>query len=484
MVEQVKVRFIEPQSRPGRPFNAWIRRWPLLGPVTLASVLERGGCDVQVYNENLSGPLEQNPEAMEDMRSADVIGVSIMTPTARRGYELADRLRTEAPQARIVFGGVHATFRPDEALAHGDVVVRGEGENVIQAVADGSIESGIVDSTPLEDLDALPPLNHFLIRDFDRLLELHRKRELYQLPVMTSRGCPYGCTYCSVTRMFGRKVRRQSVEKVHADLRRYTEQGFKRVFFYDDNFVTNRELTRKVLERMRPMNLRFNAQLRADFYWINRAAGKRDEALIKAMRQAGGDVIYVGYETVDDATAVHWDKGYRGDKPLAVRLAEDTRTLHEAGFWVHGMFVIGPQHDAEAAENIVAFSRNVGLESIQISILTPFPGTPLMEEMSDDLTLSDYPGDWDYYDGTHCVYGHGRLGPDELQQLLIHAHTKFYKWGGWSARRIRALVEDRMTVWDKILHFWDNARTARRTLSAWREEAYGFLELLRKRGIT
>lgn len=137
MARTRKVRFIEPQTRPGRPFNAWITRWPLLGPVTLGTILHERGYDVAIYNENISGSLFENPDACRDVASANLIGISIMTPTAARGYALADRL-----------------------------------------------------------------------------LARSRRQDLYELPVMTPRGCPHGCTYCSVTRMFGRRVRRQSVDKV------------------------------------------------------------------------------------------------------------------------------------------------------------------------------------------------------------------------------------------------------------------------------
>ena len=128
-----RIRFIEPGSRPGRPFNAWIRRWPLLGPVILGSILHERGHDVAVYNENVSGPLEGNASALADVGTADVVGITIMTATANRGYELARRIRaTAAGRPTVVFGGPHATFMPDEAARYGDLVVCGEGENVIE----------------------------------------------------------------------------------------------------------------------------------------------------------------------------------------------------------------------------------------------------------------------------------------------------------------------------------------------------------------
>jgi anaerobic magnesium-protoporphyrin IX monomethyl ester cyclase len=471
-----KIRFIEPQSRPGRPFNAWIRRWPLLGPLTLGTILHERGYDVSIYNENVSGSLLDNPAAYADVASADVIGVSIMTPTANRGYTLADRLRKDAPNATIVFGGVHATFMSEEALGHGDIVIRGEAENIIEQVASGAIKHGIFSPEPPQDLDALPTLKHDLIRDFDRLMAAALKQEYYQLPVMTSRGCPHGCTYCSVTQMFGRKVRRQSVEKAYADICQYADRGFKRLFFYDDNFTADREWTRALLDRMKPMNLRFNAQTRVDFHWKDAARRERDDALLRSMRKSGGDVLYIGYETIDNDTAKQWHKGYHGEQDLESRLREDSQILHDTGLWLHGMFVLGPQHTPRTADQIVNFAKSSGIESIQMSVLTPFPGTPLMEEMRPHLTFNKFPGDWEYYDGTHCVYQHGHMGLRELQETLISAHQKFYGWLGWSRRRLQGFMKQRAPLSDKLALLLANARIARTVLRDWRTETAAFLE--------
>jgi len=480
--DRINVWFVEPQSRQGRPFNAWIKRWPLLGPITLASWLHERGYAVAVYNENISGPLLQNTRALEEVAAAEVVGISIMTPTAARGYAIADHLRQRRRPPRIVFGGVHATFCPDEALQHGDVVVRGEAEAVIEAIARGEIREGIVTGTPLTDLDALPTLRHDLLRDFEHMFGRFRRREAYELPVMTSRGCPYNCEYCTVTRMFGRRVRRQSVEKVCDDIARHRQRGFRRFFFYDDNLMTDRGWMGELCARLAPHRLRFNAQVRADFHWLDAARKRRDDTLLRALRKAGGDVLYIGYETIDDRTARDWHKGYRGAGMLQDRLAEDTHILHEHGFWLHGMFVLGPQHTRRTAEQIVKFARRCQIESLQISILTPFPGTPLMEQMRPHLVLNRFPADWDYYDGTHCVYGHSRLGLEEFQKTVLEAHRKFYGWGGWSLRRLRAVAAERHTsLVHKLLHFWAQARTARTTLRAWRAETRAFLATVNAR---
>jgi radical SAM superfamily enzyme YgiQ (UPF0313 family) len=478
-----KIRFIEPGSRPGRPFNNWVRRQPLLGPITLATLLDGCGYDAAVYNENVSGPLEGNEQAYGEVCSADVVGISIMTPTAARGYALADRIRRDAPETTIVFGGIHATFVSQEALEHGDIVVRGEAENVIEPVAAGTVCKGIIDSPPLQDLDSLPAPDYRLMRDFDQLLSQFPSKALYQLPVMASRGCPYRCSFCSVSRMFGQRVRRRSVDKVRQDLQSYAEQGFREFFFYDDNFTSNRDWTRELMHRIRPLGLRIWAQTRVDFPWLDRSQGVFDRTLLDAMRRGGASTLYIGYETIDDSTASQWHKGYRGDGALRERLLEDTAILHDSGFWIHGMFVVGPQHTDQTVDEIVEFSRQASLESIHLSILTPLPGTPLFEEMRPHLIFTDFPQDWDYYDGGHCVYEHSRVGVERLQEIVLSAHRRFYRGYGWSLRRIRDVLGQRAPLLDRLRWVRSTARVAQMTLKEWEEETRTFMALVRARRV-
>lgn len=477
-----RIRLIEPASRPGRPFNAWIRRWPLMGPIILATILDEQGHDVAVYNENVSGPLERNGPAYADVCAADVVGITIMTATANRGYELARHIRAEAPRATIVFGGPHATFLPEEAAEYGDLVVCGEGENVISEIACGDLRRGIVRPDPPTDLDVLPTPKHELMIDFDRLIKAGGSRGMYELPVMTSRGCPNGCVYCSVTRMFGRKVRRQSVAKVQEDLRRHRQQGFRHVFFYDDNLVADRAWARELLARIAPMGLRWNAQARVDLHWADAGRHQLDDGLLDAMRRGGGNVLYVGYETIDEGTARRWGKGYRGAGSLPERLYEDTRILHDCGFWIHGMFILGPEHDEGNIREIVRFASKAGIESIQLSVLTPLPGTPLFEKMRDELIFTDFPADWDYYDGTHCVYRNSRMGIAALQRGLLNGHRRFYRAARPAWRRMAKLFRDNAGLRDKLRLLWRHAKLAPSVLGQWKAETAGFLERVRRKG--
>jgi radical SAM superfamily enzyme YgiQ (UPF0313 family) len=281
--------------------------------------------------------------------------------------------------------------------------------------------------------------------------------------------------------MFGRKVRRRSVERVYEDIQRYAQQGFREFFFYDDNFTSDRDWTRELMRRLRPLDVRVWAQTRVDFPWLDRSRKVLDRALLEEMRQGGGAVLYIGYETIDEATASRWRKGYRGPGGLRHRLREDTEILHEHGFWIHGMFVVGPEHTNESVDEILEFSREAKIESIQLSVLTPLPGTPLFEQMRPHLIFTDFPQDWDYYDGAHCVYSNSRLGVQALQETILRAHRRFYRGYSWSLRRIQDALAGKAPLADRLQWMWSGARVARKTLKEWEEETRQFLELVRSR---
>jgi anaerobic magnesium-protoporphyrin IX monomethyl ester cyclase len=477
-----KIRFIEPRRNIESPYTPYLKRWPLMGPVILGTILENRGHDVRVYNENLCGSLLSNPKVLADFASADYVGISIMTSTASRGYALADSFRRLSPRARIIFGGVHATFCPDEAIQHGDYVVRGEGENVIEGIVDGKLSPGIVQGIPVESLDSLPLPKYELIYDYERLWEEDGGREFYRAPLITSRGCPHDCDYCSVAPMFGRRYRFRTAAKVVADIHQLYDRGFRGLFFYDDNFTAQRERVKRILCDVRHLGLMWNAQTRLDFAWEDPKRRTRcDAELLGLMRRSGGDVLYVGYETIDDQTAREWHKGYKGEGSLSRRSAEDTALLHDAGFWIHGMFVAGPQHDGRTMDRIVNFAHTNRIETMQISALTPFPGTALFDRFREKLIFTGYPTDWDFYDGLHAVYHHTRMGVQSFQSRLVDAHRQFYRGSWMYLNRMRKLFRGPGSPVRKARHMARWVRLSNQMFGAWEKQTRRFLAEVKTR---
>lgn len=479
---QPKVRFIEPGRRIQSMYSHYLKRWPLLGPVVLATILDERGYDAKIYNENLSGKVFDASEKTKDLADADFVGISIMTATANRGYEIARKVREINSSAKIVFGGVHATFCPEEALSHGDYVVKGEAEKIIEDLVNGKIEPGIIQGIPVNDLDTLPLPNYDLIDEYTKLWELDGGQPFYRAPLLTSRGCPYNCTYCSVSPMFGRKFRFRSADKVISDVQSLYERGYRGVFFYDDNLTANRERIKKILDGIRELDILWNAQARLDFAWIDpRQRSNCDTQLLDLMKDSGADVLYIGYETIEDQTAGEWNKGYVGKGSLLSRTAQDTSLLHSAGLWIHGMFVAGPQHNEKTFDDIVNFARKSKIETIQISALTPFPGTQLFKAEKDKLLFTNFPDDWDVYDGLHSVYNHCQLGVQRFQRKLIEAHKAFYRGSWMSLSRIAKLFRGPGATTRKLKNFIKWAQLPSNIFSSWDRETSEFLEEVARR---
>ena len=149
----MKVVLIEPASSAANVYSKL--HMPLLGPVYLGTILKNRGHDVQIYNEDIYRPDYSR-------LGADIVGISILTSTAKRGYEIAKRF----PKEKVVMGGVHASLLPDEALQFARQVVVGEAEEVIADVAEGLNKEAIVYGQPLENLDSLPYTDFSLIKGY------------------------------------------------------------------------------------------------------------------------------------------------------------------------------------------------------------------------------------------------------------------------------------------------------------------------------
>ena len=153
-----KVVFIEPRADSGLAYSHYLRRWPLLGNLTMATMLHRRGHDVKVYSESLTGSVLDDDRTFGDLLEADFVGLTALTPSVGRAYEIATRLQEAGMKGRLVMGGIHATLMPEEALAYVPCVVRGEGETVIASLVESDDPpEGLVDAPrPSEEGDDRP----------------------------------------------------------------------------------------------------------------------------------------------------------------------------------------------------------------------------------------------------------------------------------------------------------------------------------------
>ncbi len=411
--------FLEP--KPPNPHIFSLYALPRLGGVLLGTLLHQRRWDVQVFVEEVADI------DFDQVLRADFVGISTITSTAPRAYALADEIRKSG--IPVVLGGPHVTFLPDEGLEHADMVVRGEGEIPILALAqtfEGDTDlsqvpglswraNGRTVHNPLPDglvdLDELPSPDLSLIRGYKNEGSLASR----VIPIQTTRGCPYDCDFCSVTGMFGHKLRKQSPESVVKMLKGYRDLG-SLTFIYDDNFTADtnhaREICRLIIESGMDMN--WSTQVRIE--------AARDPELLKLMYEAGCRTVFIGFESVNQKALVESRKCQSVDE-----MADAVRKFRSVGIDVHGMFIYGL--DSEGPQDLEAtlqFAINTPITTAQFLILTPFPGTEQFQRLTqDDRILLN---DWSLYDGHHVVFAPRSISPQDLQSMQMRSHWHFYSW--------------------------------------------------------
>ena len=385
----MKVVLIEPRSSVVNVYSKL--PMPLLGPVYLATILKNRGHDVQVYKEDICVPDYATLEA-------DVIGISILTSTAKRGYEIAAKF----PREKVVMGGVHASLVPEEAMQYAGRVVVGEAEEIIVDIVEGRLKDSIIQGKPVEDLDSLPYPDFSLIKGY--------KIPALITPVSTSRGCPFDCSFCSVTKMFGRKYRFRSAENVINELTSRNERNY---FFCDDNFSAQPSRSRKLLDALSKIKIgNWSCQVRCDV--------AKDALMLKSMAKAGCKAVCIGFESVNNKTLQAYDK-----KQTIGEIIHAIKSFHKEKINIHGMFVLGgDDDDQKTIWDTVKFALKHKIDTIQMSILTPFPGTKVHEDLQKQRRI--FSRDWNLYDGQHAVFEPKLLSAEELQSNTVSAYAKFY----------------------------------------------------------
>jgi anaerobic magnesium-protoporphyrin IX monomethyl ester cyclase len=453
----MKIRLIEPEP-PG--MHVWAKvLLPRLGLPIIAATLKSHGHDVLVYNPTMA------PIDWDDVYTSDLVGLSSTTSTASTAYEFADDLRARG--IPVVAGGSHVTFMADEALEHVDYVARGEGGEqlmveLIEAL-NGARELDDVRGLsfrrdgenvhnwlrePAADLDTLP---------FPDLRLLVGSEKLTTMPIMTSWGCPFDCTFCSVTAMFGKKYRFRSAESVIAELK---DKRPTRIFFYDDNMAANRKRLKRLLQMMiqEDLVIPWSAQVRTDVV--------RDPELLDLMRRSGCQLVYLGLESVNQETLDRFEKSQ-----TVADIENAVKVLHDYGIKSHGMFVLGADTDTvQTVRDTVAFAVKNKIDTVMLNILTPLPGTSQFQEFDEAGRIFDKR--WELYDAHHVVFEPARMTPYELQIEVLRGYMRFYSLRTW----LRYVVSLQFTK-QLVFHWWGMV-----IIRNWRrdERNKAFIEKLRR----
>jgi radical SAM superfamily enzyme YgiQ (UPF0313 family) len=418
MQQQIKhILFLEPKSSHLHVYSdAYI---PRIGCVVLATILRNLGYGVRVMLEEVED-IDTN-----EFAEADLICISSLTSTAPGSYQYADFIRNVYPEKTIVMGGTHPTFVPDEALMHSDFVVRGEGEEalveLIKCLESGADYRGIANLSWIEnggavhnperpkadDLDVLP------IPDFS----LVPSSKLNIMSVQTQRGCPWDCSFCTVTKLNGHKLRGHSVERVLDMIETYLKKmpNFSYLFFADDIFNVPVDRTMAIMQGMidRKLQIPWAAQMRHEI--------SKQPALMKKMREAGCDRVMVGFESIDETALELY-----GKKETALDVERAIDSIHGHGIDLHAMFIAGVDSDhPETIKTQFEFAKKKDLATSQCMILTYLPGSE--DTIRYDLQGGEYLShDWSHYDGHHANHPVSNMTRYELVNTVMEGMMGMY----------------------------------------------------------
>ena len=344
--------------------------------------------------------IDENVEPVDFDTDADLIGISFMTFNAPRAYELAARFRDRGKT--VIFGGYHPSFLPDEAIAHCDAVCVGEAENniprMIADFRDGKLQP-VYQNVPV-DLADLPVPSSDLLQP---------KRYITPNVLQATRGCPYRCRFCSIAAFHHYQIRTRPVDAVLEELR-----GMGRlVVFMDDNIIGDRDYALELFNAMIPLRKRWFSQCGIHI--------ADDPELLRAAVRSGCGGLFVGLESLSQENLSNWTKGPN----RAAQYVRQIQRLHDNGIAVYAGFVFGSDGDPPAVfRQTLDFLDAARIDALQATRLTPFPGTPLFDDMDQAGRIFDK--DWSHYDFGHVVFEPLHMSRETLDQGVAWISGQFY----------------------------------------------------------
>lgn len=244
-------------------------------------------------------------ETIDFDEDVDLVGITASTCHAPRAHQIADEFRKRGKS--VVMGGIHATALPNEALQHADSVVVGEAENIWEKVI-RDFQKNKLDS--VYKCDVFPDLKKLVIPRFDLTNSDKCIKALFAetpaIPISTTRGCPFNCSFCSVTKFFGIKYRLKPIENVLKEMEALDANDF---FFIDDNMMANHKYSEQLFREMIPLKIRWFSQFSTLVL--------QKPQLVELAGESGCHEVILGIESIDEKNLKSVNKLF--NKPEIIR---------------------------------------------------------------------------------------------------------------------------------------------------------------------
>lgn len=433
----MKVLFVHPHGKNWmgsmKDISTIFNLMPPLGMMSIAAFLERQGIQVELLD------CYAHPAPLEELvasivrRAPDVVGFSTTTSSFLEGYQIAERLKEEAPQTRIVFGGAHACsvgVSLLDSFPAMDYLVIGEGERTFYELVNANFQG--VEAIPgvgyrrdgkrvlsavrenIADLDTLPFPAYHRLPDFPRRYNL----PLFSYPkapntsIISSRGCPYNCSYCDRS-VFNRGFRFNSPGYIHEHMAYlHRDFGIRHVFFYDDLFTFDRgrveELCRLLSDSRLPVT--YNCIARLEHV---------DPELVALLKKSGCWQVNFGIESGDPEVLKKHRKFMELDD-----VQRKLSMVKESGMRVKGLFMVGlPGEDEAAIHRTIDYALTLPLDEINVTKFTPFPGAPIYKTIRDQGEFNE---DWPSMNCVNFVFIPHGMTKERLEELYDEFIRRFF----------------------------------------------------------
>ena len=368
--------------------------------------------DVEIVDENIE-------HWDYDKKMGDLVGITAMTAQAPRAYEIATEMRKRG--AKVAIGGIHPTALPEEASQYADAVIVGEAETIWPRVIDDFRKNSL---QKIYRNGSRPSLVNMPI---PRRELLDKKGYLFRNTMQVFRGCKFNCSFCSVSRFFGRSYRMRPLDEVIKEIEFLRgNSGWSRFFgFLDDNVVGDEDYSVELFRRLIPLRIMWAGQATLDVVDM--------PGMVPLMEKSGCKALFIGLESSNPCSLKEAKKKWL--RPEGFRAKIDY--LHDHGIMVEGAFIVGFDSDEESVfEETVEFADKIGVDAAQFSILTPFPGTELFSKLESEGRIFDR--DWSKYGVDEVVYRPKKISPDKLQEGYHWAWREFYSRRKIAKRVLRA----------------------------------------------
>jgi radical SAM superfamily enzyme YgiQ (UPF0313 family) len=345
--------------------------------------------------------VDEAVEPVDFEASADVVAITMHTPSAPHAYSLADRFRNRG--TTVVMGGPHVTLMPDEAQTHADAIFVGESEEQWPQFF-AEFDAGNYRQRYYPTGPSL--LNHAPMSRKD----LFHRRDHTAGVLFASRGCPYQCDFCAIAIMYPGRLRTRPVDDV---AREYASFRGKVIILWDDNIAGDIEYAKNLFRALAPLKK----------WWSSQASiHAADDEFLDLASRSGCKQLFIGLESICQASMNEVSKGFN----RVDRYGRAIERIHSHGIAVQAGIVFGFDNDTEAVfGETVDFLEAAGVQNATFNMLTPYPGTPLYRRLEAEGRIMTT--DWTKYNGREdVVFMPRRMSPEALLEGYRYANRRFY----------------------------------------------------------